>query len=192
MNWGKVTEIPLGTGDKTAAQTLLRAAERKAALEHAGLVNPFDEHHKRPLTEHIDDFEKQLRDKGATDKHAKLVSLRARRVVIEQGLRTWLELSDSTVTAFIGKLRREGIGVQTRNFYLQAIKQFARWMVVDRRAGDNPLVHLKGENVRVDRRHDRRALSDEELRWLLETTRAGPNRFGMNGHDRALLYWLVV
>ena len=36
---------------KTAAKTLLAHAERRAALEHAGLVSSFEDHEKRPLTE---------------------------------------------------------------------------------------------------------------------------------------------
>ena len=189
---GTLVRVPLGTGDKSAAQTLLRAAERRAALEHAGLVSPFEEHHKRPLGKHVNDFKSQLRNRGGTDKHVKLVSLRVRRIVTEQGLGTWADLSASAVTSYIGKLRDQGVGAQTRNFYLQAIKQFARWMVADRRVGENPLAHIKCENVRVDRRHDRRALSGEELRWLLQTTRAGQGRFGISGSDRALVYWLVA
>ena len=37
-------------------------------------------------------------------------------------------------------------------------------------------MHLKSVNTRTDRRHDRRALSTDELRWLLDTTANGPAR----------------
>src|SRR5262249_12805414 len=40
-----------------------------------------------------------------------------------------------------------GASVQTTNFYLQAIKQFARWLVRDRRMGESPLAHLQGESA---------------------------------------------
>ena len=36
-------------------------------------------------------------------------------------------------------------------------KAIRRWMVQDGRASENPLAHLKGMNVKTDRRHDRRA-----------------------------------
>jgi integrase len=82
-----------------------------------------------------------------------------------------------------------GISMQTSNFYLQAIKQFCRWMVRDRRMGDNPLALLEAGNVRVDRRHDRRELTAEELRRLLAVTRDGSRTFrGLNGVDRFHLY----
>jgi hypothetical protein len=52
-------------------------------------------------------------------------------------------------------------------------------LVRDRRTGDNPLAHLSGGNVELDRRHDRRVLPIEELRLLLETasnSTPGPSR----------------
>ena len=87
---------------------------------------------------------------------------------------------------------KQGISAQTSNFYLQDTKQFCRWMVRDRRASENPLAYLQGLNVRLDRRHDRRALSIEEMLWLLDITRKGPERYSISGPERALLYWLAV
>lgn len=85
--------------------------------------------------------------------------------------------------------RSRGHSVQTMNFYLQAVKQFCRWMVKDRRMGDNPLAHLPGGNVRTDRRHDRRELEEEELRSLLSATRDSQRVFrGLTGWDRYHLY----
>jgi integrase len=106
--------------------------------------------------------------------------------------RLWQDLAASRAQVFIGELRGRGLSAQTRNFYCAAIKQFARWMVRDRRAPENPVAHLSAENVRRDRRHDRRALSLDEVRKLIATARRGPERFGMNGTERALLYQLAV
>jgi integrase len=91
-----------------------------------------------------------------------------------------------------GVKTRRGISAQTFNFYIQAAKQFCRWMVKDRRAVESPLAHLSGLNVKTDRRHDRRALLPEELRWLLEVTAAAPKRFEMDGIERAMLYRLAA
>ena len=58
--------------------------------------------------------------------------------------------------------------IKTANLYLDAVKQFANWMVADRRMPDNPFEHLSGGNVKLDRRHDRRTLSLDELRALTQ------------------------
>ena len=188
----EAVRVPLKTRDRSAALILLREAERRAALEHAGLVSPFEKHHERPLLEHVDDFEQELRAKGTTVKHATLVSFRVRRVVRECDFNAWPDVSASAVITLVGKLRDGDVSAQTRNFYVQAIKQFARWMVAAGRAADSPIALLKAENVKTDRRHDRRAFDDDELRSLLETTRNNPTRFGLTGSDRAMLYRLVA
>jgi len=65
-------------------------------------------------------------------------------------------------------------------------------MVQDQRAIESPVRHLKGLNVRTDRRHDRRALEPVDLKHLLATTAAAPKRFGATGPQRAMLYRLAV
>jgi len=58
--------VSLKTGDRSAAEIILGDLERKAALEHAGLVNPYDAHAKRPLTEHVADWHAGLIARGNT------------------------------------------------------------------------------------------------------------------------------
>lgn len=184
--------IPLKTADKKAAKTLLAEAERRAAREAAGLVSPFERHNRRPLIEHIDEWKTSLLDKGSSAVHVDIVTTRARKIIETCGFDCWPRISASRVQGFVGDLRRRGMSPQTRNFYLQAIKQFAKWMIEDRRANSSPVAYLKPENVRNDRRHDRRALSVSELRRLLSTAENGPERYGMSGFDRATLYTLAV
>jgi hypothetical protein len=42
----------------------------------AGLLNPHETDHKRPIDEHVDDFERHLVNEGRTKKHARLVASR--------------------------------------------------------------------------------------------------------------------
>src|SRR5439155_9679362 len=90
----------------------------------------------------------------------------------------------ATVEALQDRLAR-GASVRTTNDYLSSLKSFGRWLVKDRRMGENPFEHLEGGNARVDRRHDRRELEVGELRRLLTVTRDSPRRFrGLAGADR--------
>jgi integrase len=82
-----------------------------------------------------------------------------------------------------------GVSVQTTNDYLSALKSFGRWLVKDRRTAENVFQHLEGGNAKVDRRHDRRELTAEELRRLLDAARTSPTGFrGLDGSDRFYLY----
>jgi integrase len=59
-------------------------------------------------------------------------------------------------------------------------------------AADDPLRVLKPLNVRLDRRHVRRALEPQELRELLCVTALAPVRQGVDGAERALVYRVAL
>src|SRR4051794_2871284 len=69
--------VPLST-DKTAAEQRLAELVRKVEFAKAGLIDPFEEHRKRPLAEHLADFAAALRAKGDTAKHVQLCLTRLR------------------------------------------------------------------------------------------------------------------
>jgi integrase len=82
-----------------------------------------------------------------------------------------------------------GASVQTANFYLAAFKGFCRWLVADRRMAESPVARLRGGNPKLDRRHDRRELTAEELARILGATRGSAATFrGLAGEDRFHVY----
>jgi integrase len=119
---------------------------------------------------------------------------RAGRIIERCKFKVWSDISASRVEWCLMDMRDgvENISIQTFNFYLQAMKQFCRWMVQNRRANQSPLKHL--QKIRVlstDKRHDRRALESEEIERLLKTTVTAPKRFNMTGYERYLVYRLA-
>jgi integrase len=166
----------------------------------------------KPLTEHLDDYARALAAKRNTDKHVKLARNRIERVFKACGFRYWDDISASKVQAFLSELRQSveqndgerklGISAQTFNYYLGSLKAFCRWMVKDRRAMSSPVSHLDILNVLTDRRYQRRALIEDELRRLIGAAQDGQELFGrdndgiiswrLSGFDRAMLYRLAV
>jgi len=170
-------------------------------LVRIGLLAPTRVATAKPLSEHLDDFAAALAAKGNSKRHFELVTARARRLlVVACGFKYLGDIAAGKVMERLHDMRASaadgrctsGISAQTHNFYLQAVKQFCRWAVKDRRALENPLGHLDGLNVKTDRRHDRRALTVDELVRLLDAASSGPVRFGMAGGERAMLYRLAV
>ncbi|MDO8302017.1 MAG: tyrosine-type recombinase/integrase, partial [Sedimentisphaerales bacterium] len=151
----------------------------------------------KPLAEHLKDYKQGMLDKGNTADYAELTHNRAKTVLVDKCKFTYIaDIKASSVANIIAGLRHEKtkipLSLQSQNFYLKACQQFIHWMVHDRRTSDDPLRHLKGKNVKLDRRHDRRALSADELRRLFEATAAAPFRWGMAGTERVLLYQLAA
>lgn len=156
----------------------------------------------KSLAEHLDDWRKSLLSKDNTQRHAELVTSRARKAFEGCGFKFWSDITADRLETYLADLREDqtrpdgtakrGLRAQTYNFYLNACRQFARWMLKRRRATENPLSHLDGLHIKTDRRHDRRALARDELRWLLDTTKKEPERYGMTGDARSHLYQLAV
>src|SRR5262245_33178754 len=62
---GSTRPVPL-SANKVAAQQLLAEMVKKAELGRAGLGDPFEDHRKRPLAEHLADFKGALVARGNT------------------------------------------------------------------------------------------------------------------------------
>ncbi len=163
-------------------------------LRDLGLLGRQATEMARPLRDHLDEWRESLLAGGNTEKHVRDQYHRAKRLL--DGSRVWGEITASAVDGRLRQLQagRLGIGAKTSNYYLQATKQFCRWMVDDRRAyAESPVAHHKPINANGDRhRRRRRAFSAAEIRWLLQAAREAPDRFCMTGRERALLYWLVL
>jgi integrase len=108
-------------------------------------------------------------------------------------LAEWKRLTDISADSVNAALHKLEIGAQTRNHYRQHIKQFLLWCIPDRIVV-NPLTKLKAENAKVDRKHDRQALSIQQQTKLIKTTQASNRIYGlgrsgeMDGPTRAMLY----
>ena len=135
---GIVRCVP-GYTDKEATKQLEARLVKEAALANEGVVDRYKSHRTRPLKEHLEEFRQSLLAKGNTAKHAELTFSRAQAVMEGCKFATWSEISASKVQQHLSGLRQgsEGLSAQTSNFYLQAAKQFCRWMVQDRRAPES-------------------------------------------------------
>jgi integrase len=179
-------------------------------------------HAAQPLVIHLDAWTEAMRSRGVTDQHAKLHSSRAMRVValikgadlarieaprpatragVEKALaelRKWVasaravDLTTESVQRVLARLRDEGRSLQTLNHHRNAIRAFTRWLYDTHRVRDTLLRGLSGYNVKEDPRHERRTVSLEELRRLVEAAEVGKPFKSMTGPMRALCYRLAV
>jgi integrase len=249
---GRRKAVPL-CPDLGRSKQLLNKLLADAAMRHHGMGDPYAEHRKRPLADHLADFRRELEARGNAPRYVSavvsrleallagcgfvftpdlsasrtmdwLADLRAKgpaRVALPAGKEEYtarevaavLGIKPASVGTAVsrnrlpaagqGKARRfpratvealqdrlcRGASVETSNQYLSHLKSFCRWLVKDRRMGDNPLAHLEAGNAQIDRRHDRRELEADELRHLLRVTRDSSRSFrGLTGPDRYALY----
>lgn len=188
-----------GYRDKKATENKAAELERRGIRVDAGLTDPSEEHARRPLTEHAEDFRRYLDAKGNTPEYVAKVLFRLTAVLDCCGFGRIVDVMPSAVLSFLAELRRDSQGeagdvrgksVKTANDYLAAIKGFTRWLWRDKRTAVDPLAGLsKLANGDTDVRHARRDFLPDELRRLLDTARQSPRVLrGLTGIDRQFLY----
>ena len=188
---GREKRVPMAA-DKAAARAMLNERVVKVEREKAGLTEPCDEQRKRPLSEHVADFERYLKNKDVTPKQIHTATTQLQCMINECKWKLIGDISASAALDFLGGVRTRGRSAQTYNHYLKSAKQFTRWLVRDRRATTDALAHLSKLNVSTDRRHDRRPLTPEEFGLLIAVAKTGPAIETLSGPDRAMMYVLAA
>lgn len=101
-------------------------------------------------------------------------------------------LTTSRVQEELAVLRSAGRSLQPPNHHRAAIRGFVLRAVTDGRMRDDPPRDVAGYNVKGDRRHDRRTISVDGPRRLIQVAASGPELLDMTGPARALCYRLAV
>jgi integrase len=185
---GKLIRTALYT-DKTSSIQELAKLQKQEIFRKAGLSDRHTEHAIRPLSEHIREWLASLKQTGVSERRISDMSGRIDKLMTEGKWRRLNDITDDSVRSSLAKL---DCGIQTWNHYLQHIKQFVNWCVPERLLS-NPIRKLKRRNVNTDRRHDRRELTQEEQKRLIESTRASTViRSRLGGASRAMLYQLAL
>jgi len=181
-----------GCKDRAATEALARKLEADAMLRREGIIDARAEKlaqwESAPIEQHLDAFEQAMRGKGSTVKHIRTTLAYIRRLSEACGFERPADID----AARVAELKREGAGARAINARLTAFKSFTRWMFRNERLRTDPMMQVPKLNAKADRRRCRRALSDEELAWLIAAARKAPTFQSMTGPERAMLYRLAV
>lgn len=166
----------------------------RATLERLNIIDARRAAAAKPLAEHVAAFAASLRARGNSERHVGPTIAQVERVIRLAAFAAWNDVSALVVERVLSDLRSgaDGISAATSNHLLGAVRSFTRWMVRNGLAIEDPLRSLRPLNAKLDRRRERWVMSTEQLRTLLTTTAQGPERCGMPGAERALLYRLAL
>lgn len=207
-----------GYTDRRATETLAEEIQQRIDRIRAGTYSADMDHAKKPLAEHIDDFERFMRSKGGTDRHVKESVSQIRRVMTAAKCHRISQITLDNVSRAISGMTvippkkkplppsddakelppvvpppPPPLSLERRNHYVRAVRSFTRWLLIDQRTTIDPLAGLSLYNANTDQRRVRRVLSAEEFGKLIQHTRESETiRQRMTGPDRAILYTLAA
>ena len=172
----------------------------KSRLLEIGLLDSRRITSAKTLSEHVNDYHASVTAKK-TKAYADLCVARIGKVFKQCRFAYWSDMDAAAIEQALAAMQQgrtlpdrtvqPGITDQTRNAYLVNIKTFCRWMVLSGRATVNPVAHLQIKDVVTESRQ-RRALDAATFRRLLDAARAGPERYGIDGPQRAVIYQLAA
>ncbi len=184
------------TTDKATAERIANKHESDAALRRDGVIDPtldaISRESQRTIESHLADYEAKLRVANRTDKHVTCTVQFVRWIAEHAGFRTAADINADGVNRYVGKLRAEGRSARTIQSHLTAMKGFTKWLAENAKLPRNPLSSVKRPDPKSDRRRERRMLLPDEWRLLEAATESGPERYGMPGQERALLYRTAI
>ena len=175
---GIVREVATGCRDESAARSVLTDLEKRADKVRSGLRSAAEDavvdHRDTSLDQHFAAYLTHLEAEGTSPAHRGNVNRSLRRVAADCRFFKLADLARESVERWLVAQANEGMGARTRNTYRAALVAFGNWCVDTGRLLSNPFAALPKADERAGVRRQRRALSEDELRRLLDVARRRP------------------
>ena len=189
-------EVNSKTTDLATAKRIEGQLENQAALRQAGIINAEQEQlasaGKMTFEQHLADFEASMVAAGRGQGHISKTVGFVRKIAEYAGFVNLSDITADGVNRYASDLTAARKSARTVQACLTAIKSFTRWLTKHGKLPRDPLASVKKPSPAADRRHERRMLLHEEWDWLRATTEQAPERYGMTGRERMLLYGLAI
>ena len=189
------------TRNRSDAERIVRKWTQHAAMVREGLAKPeggteLDRHAAASIESHLGAFNATKRAEDRTERHVTETATMIRMMADGCCWRALCDINPEDLERLVGRKRAPADGdgkpwsPRTANKYWTAIKTFTHWCVTDGRLAVDPLARIK--KPAPTRQRERRILLVDEWRWLRTVTEHGPERMGMTGAVRTLLYETAI
>jgi hypothetical protein len=155
----------------------------REAVKHAGRVKEgwitpgmerFAKESRKPIMEHVAEFIEDLKSRHLDAKHIRTTKTYLTRIVDVGKFTTISDLTPSRVRIAINNIVGDDLSIHTMNAHVVAVKAFSKWLHEDLKTEQYTLSSLKRQDEARDRRIQRRNLSVDELRTLIQETANAP------------------
>ena len=175
---GLVREVATGCRDEAAARSLLTDLERRAEKVRGKILTAGEaaaiDHQETSLAQQIDAYLMKLESEGTSPVHRGNVRRNLECIAADCRFGRLSDLAREPLERWLVLQQKVGMGARTRNTYRAAVVAFCNWCIETGRLLANPFTKVAKANEDIDPRRQRRALTEDELRRLLDVARRRP------------------
>jgi len=146
-------KVRLGTGgwsgwragfvDKRATESLAEKEQARIDRGEVGLLDPYEQHRRRPLADHLSDYVDALRGRNRTDKHVSVMRARLQAAIDKVNWQRLDDLGLADAEKYLAGLLATGRSARTRDHHAATLRSFGGWLVDTERVARNPFDKLR-------------------------------------------------
>jgi integrase len=195
LGWSKTREsdaLRIGSAVHTGLDT------RRTVYRYCHLYGlAYNQARKTEISKYLGEYGESLKGKARDAQHVAQTVSMIERVLTAAGVKFLGDITPARVEQAIAGLMFRGgdkrpVSVRTKNAHLIAVKALTHWLYRTNRIAEDALASLTRSNEETDRRRERRALDADEQSLLIAAAESGPDRCGISGMDRAMLYRVAL
>ncbi len=175
---GALREVATGCRDGQAARGVLHQLLARAQSVRGGYVTAeqdrIADHQQTSLAEHFDAYIQHVASKDTTAGHRRTTRSYLDRLAADCSWSRLVDLQRDGLERWLVARAKEGMSARSRNAYRCAAVSFVSWCVGAKRLAVSPFAGIAKANEKSDPRRQRRALTAEELRLLLDVAHRRP------------------
>jgi integrase len=156
-------------------------------IEDAGLLPKTQVAQSKPIREHLEDYRNDLLARNNTESYVSQVEQRIANIIKGCDFRFWADVDGAKINQYIASRCKNGLSKHSGAQYIGMFRSFAKWLHTQGRITTVPAIQSVKFRVEPER-----AFELDEWPRLLETTKKGPVRFKLTGHERYVIYTLAM
>ncbi len=151
----------------------------------------------RTIKSHLRDFIQYQNDQATKGKlqprQVNLLNTRLDRMIKDCNFKYARDISGNKVDSWMTNMYQTKLSAKSCNHYLQAMKQFCKWLTDNNRLQENTVKTLKPIRLNSENTEQRRALTENEItRLIITTMRSKKKHNKLTGLERSLVYRLAL
>lgn len=173
---GRRRECSSRTTDYRIAQRIAAQLSGEVSLRRKGVIDArtdrFAAENARPLRQHVDDYLAHLAHARRSPLTLRDAKSHLNWILDTTGAVRLSDLGLDAVERALATLQVRGLSARTVNHHGGSVRAFLSWAMKSGKLDSNPLRYLPRQAESIDRRRERRAISDKEVLRLIAVARA--------------------